>query len=649
MNIKILDSWLKDYLKTKATPQKIAEVLSDASVSVERLEKITNDYVYDIEVTTNRPDLMSVIGIAREATTALKQKGIDAQFSPLKIKTFQSNKTKLIDIKNDPKLVNRILAVVMEVNIKQSPELFNKRLEHSNIRSLNNLIDITNYVMRVTGHPTHVFDFDRLNTKTLTIREAKRGEKITTLDNKQHILFGGEIVAVNDNNQIVDLMGIMGLENSVVNESTKRVLFFIDNNEKNHIRKASMSLGIRTEAAIINEKGLDSLLAMDALLFGISLYEEFANGKIISEIIDIYPNKQNELSITITQDKINKIIGLEIPIKKSSEILKSLDFENTITGNILKIKVPSFRIGDIEIEEDIIEEIARIYGYNNIPTLIPPLSTNQIIKPFINEFYWEQRVKDAFKYWGFTEAYTYSFVSEDLLEGPESEAIKIQNPLSEEFVYMRKTLVPSLLKVISENKKRQEIKIFELSKIYLKNNTELPKENLSLAGVIKKSNVSFYEIKGIIEQLLSDLGINKVVFKNSQKTGLGASLFIDKEYLGEIEVLEHDLIDFEIDFEVILKHATLTKKYKQLSKYPPIMEDLSIIIDEQISTQDVLQEILKQNSLITDVYLFDRFKDSRSFRITYQDSEKNLTSAEITPIREKIISSLISNYKATIK
>ncbi len=213
---------------------------------------------------------------------------------------------------------------------------------------------------------------------------------------------------------------------------------------------------------------------------------------------------------------------------------------------------------------------------------------------------------------------------------------------------MRLTLVPSLLKVVSENKKRQEIKIFELSKVYLKRNG-LPKENLMLAGVIKKPNASFYEVKGLLEQLLADLGVTNPAFKNSQKGGLGASLYIDKEYLGEIEVLSTDLIDFELNFETLLKYATLKKEYKKLYKYPPVIEDISVVTEEGVGTEELVQEIKKQSSLVTDVSLFDRFQNSRSFHITYQDPEKNLTTEEISSVREKIISSLKSKFKATIK
>ncbi|MCL6096456.1 MAG: phenylalanine--tRNA ligase subunit beta [Patescibacteria group bacterium] len=650
MNIKILDSWLRDYVKTSATAREIAEKLSLTSVSVEKLEKFNDDFIYEIEVTTNRPDLMSVLGIARETATVLNHLEIKAEFIPLRLpKLDTKGLPNLIEIKNNPKLVNRICAVVMEVKVKDSPQFLKERLETSSIRSLNNLIDVTNYVMRTTGHPAHVFDFDRLSSKTLTIKEATRGQRIETLDGKEHLLFGGEIVAVNDKNEIVDLLGIMGLQNSIVTNDTKRILYFIDNNDNFHIRKASMSLGVRSEAAILNEKGLDAELAYEALLYGIKLYEQIAGGKVISEIIDIYPNKTREAEIEVYQSKINSVIGINIPLSISSKILSDLGFENKISGDRLKVKIPSFRNNDIEIEEDIVEEIARIYGYHNLPSKLPSIEFSITNNSAINEFFFEKRVKDALKYWGFTECYTYSMVSAQFLEGPEQEAITIQNPLNEDLTYMRKTLVPSLLKVASDNKKCHEIKIFELAKVYLKENNGLPKEQSTLAGVIKKTNASFYEIKGLIEQLLSDLGIRNPAFKSSQKGGLGSSIYIEKEYLGEIEVLDSNLIDFEINFETVLKFANLKKEYKPLSKYPQVTEDISVVVDDGIETEGLIAQIKKQSELISDVTLADKFKDSRTFHIVYQHPDRNLTNEDVAKIRKQIITSLKESFKASIK
>jgi phenylalanyl-tRNA synthetase beta chain len=240
-------------------------------------------------------------------------------------------------------------------------------------------------------------------------------------------------------------------------------------------------------------------------------------------------------------------------------------------------------------------------------------------------------------------------VSEGLFEGPLEEAVEINNPLNEEFVYMRKTLVPSLLKVATENKTNETIKIFEIANIYNKRPNDLPEEVLTLAGVIKKDKVSFYEIKGLIEQLCFDLGIKNLSFKQSEKAGNGASVYLDKEYLGEIEILDAQLIDFELNFALLLESASLKKEYKPLNKFPPIIEDLSVIVDVNIKTADIVKNIQSQSDLITDVSLKDSYKNSRTFHINYQDPQKNLTNQEVSKIREQIITSLKKEFKASVR
>jgi phenylalanyl-tRNA synthetase beta chain len=240
-------------------------------------------------------------------------------------------------------------------------------------------------------------------------------------------------------------------------------------------------------------------------------------------------------------------------------------------------------------------------------------------------------------------------VSEGLFEGSLEDAVEISNPLTEDLVYLRKTLVPSLLKVVAENKNREVIKIFEIANVYNKRDKDLPEEVMTFAGVIKKNKVSFYEIKGLIEQLCLDLGIRSLSFKQSEKSGNGASIYIDKDYLGEIEILDTDLIDFELNFALLLKHATLKKEYKPLNKFPPIVEDLSIAVGNDIETDDLIAGIKSQSSLVTEVSLKDAYKNSRTFHILYQDPEKNLTNIEVSKIRGQIISFLKEKFKASIR
>ncbi len=651
MNIKILDSWLREHLKTKATPQKIAEFLSLTSVSVEKIVKINNDYLYDIEVTSNRPELMSIIGIAKEASAILPQFGISAEYIPLNLnKNFETVKeSPLLKIDIDPKIVNRVCAVIIDVKIKHSPKFIQERLESTDIRSLNNLIDVTNYIMREIGHPTHVFDYDRITTHKLIIRESKKNEKIKTLDNKEYQLKGGDIVADNGEGEIVDLLGVMGTSNSVVTDKTKRIIFFINNNDPHRIRKTSMTNGIRTEAAVVNEKGIDPEIAINALFRGIKLYEEFAEGKVVSKIIDIYPNKPKIITIKSSFKKINKIIGVEILPEKSTDILKSLGFKLKIEGENFLATVPTIRINDITIEEDLAEEIARIYGYHKLPCIIPPLTEVESENIEKNEYYWTKRIKNTFKYWGFNEVYTYSMVSEEMLECPINDAVEIANPLTEDMVYMRKTIIPSLIAVIKENTIKEEIKIFEIANVYEKVKNNLPKETQHLAGIIKKRDVTFFDGKGILEQLFNDLGIMDVNYKESEKNVTGASIYVKGRYLGELELLDEDIIDFEIDFNLLLSLVSLKKTYKPIGKYPAVFEDLAFTIKENVATSDIISEIKKQSDKIISVELLDQYKNTKTFHIAYQDLEKNLNSEDVKKIREKITTSIKEKFNAALK
>lgn len=651
MNIQILDSWLKEYLRSPAKANEIAKNLSLTSVSVERVTEWDHDHIYDIEITTNRPDLMSVVGLAREAAAVLPEFGIEAKFVEPKIPENKSSNLPDLElpIKFDPKIINRICAVALDVTLKDSPDYIKNRLTAAGINPHNNLIDVTNYVMRELGHPMHAFDYDKLlKFGTFTIREAKTGEKIIDLHNDEHELKGGDIVAVDEKNEIIDLLAVIGTENTAVDSNTKRVLLFVDNDDANHIRKTSMSLGIRTDAAILNEKGVDPELAYLALLRGVELLARIADAKVISKIYDEYPNKFATKTVSVTEEKINSVMGVEVPLTQSEKILKDLGFEVKIEGKTIHAKVPSWRASDVEIPEDLIEEVARVYGYFKLPSVLPYEPTQTPYQQTLDQFYWEKRAREALKYWGFTEVYTYPMVSEDLLEEAPDNSVTIKNPLTEDHVYMRRTLVPSLLEAVRENKNRTDLKLFELANIYIKKPKSLPNEQLRLAGVYRCEKADFLKVKGIIEALLSDLGIKDLDFKPTKSGAVGADVYIGKNFVGEIEVLERDLIDFELDFDLILKHVSQSKIYKPTSKFPEAYEDLRFEIDETIPFSKITKVIKEQSKLVRRVELLDVYQNKKTFRIVYQSEEKNLTANDIKEVREKIISALAKSFKAKL-
>lgn len=649
MNIKILDSWLRDYLTTKATAQDIARELSLRSISIERVEPYNKDFIYDIEVTTNRPDLLSVVGLAREAAAILPQAGIEAKFiKPALTAPDKTSKTTPLTIIVDEKNTNRICAAIMDVRAGESPKEITERLETSDIRSLNNLIDITNYTMRTIGHPVHVFDYDRLPNHTVRLRESREGETVTTLDGKSYKLSDGNLVGDDGQGNIIDLISIMGLENSVVTNQTKRIIIFLDNVNQHKIRKTSMTLGIRTEAAQMNEKGIDPELAMEALLYSIKLYERYADGKIINPIIDIYPHPYKARTVDVTLDKIQKVLGVPISLKQSTGILETLGFEPEIKNQEISSKLPSFRVDDISIPEDLVEEIARVYGYHNLPSILPPI-TNPEISPFgTDSFYWERRIKGALKYWGFTEIYSYPMVSEEIYEGPTDKAVRLANPLGTDFVYMRRTLVPSLLKVMQENKKSQSMQIYEIANVYENGVAGLPKETLTLAGLVKKPNINFFMVKGILEQLAKDLGISTILFSRSG-TSSEIEIKVGKEKVGVIEILDDSLINFELNMDKLIHHASLHKTFIQLEKYPPIIEDISITIDDTFLTGEIIESMLSIDPLVVEVTLLDKYENSRTFHILYQDKSRNLTTEDVSKVRKSLLEMLKKRYHAAIK
>jgi phenylalanyl-tRNA synthetase beta chain len=321
LNIQILHSWLLEYLETDAPALAIGEKLALCGPSVEKVEKYGEDWLYDIEVTTNRVDMMSVYGIAREAAAILPQFGFKASLKKISLNQqsllkVDSSKTLPLTIKTEKELTNRVMAVVMDnVSVGESPEWIKTRLEASGIRSLNSIIDITNYVMTEIGHPTHVFDYDRIESHLLEFRMSRKGERITTLDDKTYTLPGGDSVIDDSTGRIIDLPGIMGTKNSVVTSKTKRIIFFIDNNNPLLMRATSMKLGIRTVAVTLNEKQVDPELAETAMLRGIELYRKICKAEVASKLYDIYPKKPSIQLIKVSNKFISDRLGIEVGTK----------------------------------------------------------------------------------------------------------------------------------------------------------------------------------------------------------------------------------------------------------------------------------------------------------------------------------------------
>lgn len=672
MNILIPDSWLREFLVTKATPQQIKEYLSLCGPSVERIHEESGEPVYDVEITTNRPDAMSVVGVAREAAAILPRFGIPAKLinDPYALKGFtlpgRVKPSKTLIIKTDPYLNPRWTSVVIDnVKVGPSPKWLTKRLEATGIRSLNTIVDVTNYIMRAYGQPVHAFDYDQVLQKngvsTMILRAATKGERVITLDGKTHILPGGDIVIEDGSGRLIDLCGIMGAQNSSVKSTTKTIVLFMQTYDPSHIRKTSMALAHRTEAAGLFEKGLDTELVMPSILKGIELIGQVAGGNIASKIYDIYPKPYKPYSVSVTRTKSDAYIGKHLLDKEIIDILKPLGFQTKISKGDITVTVPCFR-RDVTIDVDIIEELARIYGYHNITATLPDTAPPVVMTD--PTLAWEEEIKIRLRDWGFTETYTYSMISEELMDIfglDKTKAYKITNPLSSEWLYMRPHLFPSVLLALKQNiNVKSDLRIFELSMAYQYRQGDLPNEKPTF--IVLWTGKRFSEAKGLAQAIFELFGI---AFPTVEKKKIAQPLNWYGEVqlsLGEFgslgEVGDDLLIKMEIktpvtrlylDVEALVREAHPTRQYIPIPKYPASYEDLAFILPPRTPVGPMISALKSAHSLVTDITVLDRYETTTTLHITYLSLEKNLTTEDIRPVREKLIALAQAKFNAQLK
>ncbi len=637
MNIKITHNWLLEYLDTEATSDEIKQYLSLCGPSVERVEKIGDDYLYEIEVTSNRVDAASVLGIAQEAAAILPMFGKKAKlkFNPLEKYQFSrhrfcsdgdKNRNNLrVEIKND-NLCSRFTAIVLDnIKIKPAPDFMRLRLNACGIKSLNNVIDISNYLMLAFGQPTHIFDYDLVRKQTMIMRESRPKEKIVTLDGKEIILPGGDIVIEDGDKRLIDLCGIMGGLNSAVSFKTKRVILFVQTYNKEKIRKTSMTTGQRTLAATYFEKGLDEERVEPTLIYGIKLLEKYAEGRTASIVYDLYPKPYKNKLLVVSYKLLDKTIGVKIERERINTILKNLGFrlyqQDQDRHNLLKVAIPSYRKNDINFAEDIVEEVARIYGYHRLPGRLPPPAIVNQPKEIEKIFHLEQKIKYFLKHLGLNEVMNYSMISKEMIQSfnlNPKKHLRLKNTLSEEIEYMRTTLLPSLIKNIKENRgKRDVLKLFEIAKVYLPRKNDLPAEIYKLAIAV---NTDFFDLKGIIEALYKELNIDKEV---SEKI-----IFKDGVFL------------VEIDLKNLITQSRTIPCYQPINPYAVIKLDLTVEVPKKLNFATIKKSSLSVSKLLQKIEFVDIFKNKVTLRFYFSSNKRNITEeeakAELTKIKNKL-------------
>lgn len=651
MDILVPDNWLRDYLSTKAKPKDIAKYLSLSGPSVERVEKHGKTLVYHIEVTPNRIDSASVFGIAREAAAILPRYGIKAELkNPKNDSKIKFTKTvDYLDAKVDSSLCPRFTAVLLrDVKIGPSPKEIVQRLEEVGERPINNVVDISNYLMHAFGQPMHTFDFDKIEEGKMIVRSAKNGESVITLDGKTHSLASGDIVIEDGQARLIDLAGIMGGKLSQVDEQTRNVLLFVQTYNPVNIRKTSMRLAHRTEAAQRFEKGLDPELVETALINALNLFIKHTKAKPSEEVLDIYPKPYKTKVIKTNADFINKKLGAKIKLKEMVDILNSLGIMTTLNkkGDI-ECKVPSPRTNDIDIEEDIVEEIARLYGYHNLGSTLMDGQLPQTPEESLFEF--EDKLRETLMATGGTEAYTLSLVPESWVDN--SKALKLLNPLGKDTQALRTSLKPSLANLVLNNKGvREKFHVFEIANTYIKRTKGLPQENLTLAGIFE--GYTFRQAKGVVETILNTLNINYTIAQEDKKgfvTSHRVAVYSLGSFLGEFGTLEEGQNYYEFDIKTLQGHSKKYSQFVRPAKYPSHIEDMSFVLPSRTRVMDIINFIRSQNKLIKDIELTDIFADSYTFRLWYSNPQRTLTNEDVEKIRKQIIKSTNKKFGTRVK
>ena len=661
MNIKISDKWLREYLKTEASPVDITKLLSLCGPSVDCLDRVGDDYVYDIEITTNRVDQFSVIGIAREAAAILNNNGFKAEFILPKITIPSVPKPAVsLEISDKNNLVKRILAVVLiGVKVGESPTFIKDRLIKAGVRPLNNLVDITNYVMLEFGQPTHVFDLQRVKTNKLILRNAKKDEEIETLDRKKYRLNPDDVVIDDGTGRIIDLPGISGTSNSVVTKDTTQVIFFTELNYPLKIRRTSMIHGIRTLASTYNENEPDAVTAQNAFYRGIELFKQIVRATPTSQVYDINKQERKEKLIGIGVEDITNYINTRLEKAKIIGILKDLGFSyRQEKSNELVFAVPAYRQKDINIKQDIVEEVARIYGYHNIESMLPPFSytSDPYIRAFSEKIEVQKIVKQFLANIGFFEMYNYSMISKKLSEiYGFKDSICMINPMTVDLACFRQSLIPSLILNAKVNSQEKNLAIFELANIYLPRKDSLPNE-ISTLGLLYRGN--YFSLKGILEALFNLGFIKNISYKNCDRFNFlekdrAVEIYVNNKYLGFMgEVsskakhelsIGQELSVLELDMDLFVKNFKMQVPLSADSKIMPIIEDITSKQSSKYNWLEIITKLKKEFKEIQKIEYLNKYENYISMRV-YTISDKSILT-KITAFLEQNLSIVTKRLK----
>ena len=651
-----------------------------------------NDVVLEFELTANRADCFSVFGLVREIAAITGNK---PHFPEIKVN--EDDNTKLNDIFSveiaDPDLCSRFSTRMLKnVKIGPSPEWMQQRLEGAGIRSINNVVDVTNFVMIELGHPMHAYDYDKITGKKLIARRAIEGEELHTLDDTSRKA-KGEMLVIADSEKAAGLAGIMGGFETEITDTTTTVVLESADFYGPCIRRTARACGLSSEASGRFERGVDSETTIKALDRAAQLLQEMGACTVCEGIVDVYPNPKQANYVTFTPEQINNHLGTNIAKDVMLNIITSVGFDVTKGENDeITVKVPSWR-NDVTCMADISEEIARLHGFDKIKSTLPNgvsmQGTQSAKQTFID------KVKASLSSQGLYETISFALTNEETFnklnipqDSPLRKAVPIMNPLSDEYPLVRTTLLSSIFDNLARNlaRKNDDVALFEVGSVFFPKAlpvTELPDEVVKIAGAItgrrnaqgwNQANdmVDFYDAKGIIEELLANLRVTRYTVEAGTHYAMhpGKTALFKKgrdviATVGEVHPavlsaygITKPVYIFELDATTVMKYMAKDLKYKALPKYPATSRDLAMLVDVDVNAADIEKAMTKaagQN--LTQITLFDVYtgkqveegKKSLAFSLTFQSNDKTLTDAEIDPAIEKIVAKLQKDFNANLR
>ena len=670
--MKVSLNWLKDYVSAGIPAGELAHKLTMAGLEVESTAKVSGDTVFELEITPNRSDCLNMLGIAREVS-ALLNKPVKVPFG--KKVRFPSKKC---DIKIDDQegCTRYVGTLIKNVQVKPAASWITKRIEAVGISSISNIVDITNFCLMETGQPLHAFDYDKLSGGKLVVRRARKGEKIFTIDGVEREL-DPSILVIADAKRPVAIAGVMGGKDAEVTEQTKNILLESAYFDPILIRRVSRKLGITSDSSYRFERGVDYDMVEQGSDRAISLILEYAKGTVTQHIdIQLAKKKITKATITISKDFIENALGATVSAPRCLNILRRLKFKVvSAKKNVFKVTPPSFR-GDIKQDVDIVEEISRIIGYDNLPASFPVINIADNI--VMSSHRWQKkRLRELLTAQGFNEIITYTMTNQQSLDRAGQGSLKgtkIQNALTQDQEMMRPSLLPGFLSVAASNFNRgqKNIKLFEIGKIY-----SHAQEKDTLGALIcgdhshdwrrgKNQICDYYDIKGVMDSVLREVGAKTAGFeliqRNYFESGQSAAITVDGKHIGEVGKVSDDVLEkqgikqphlffAQVDMEGLYPYFKKQRKYQPVIEYPAITHDISLAVKEDVAFVEIKRIAFELGSeILTTVKFNEQYLDPKRipsghrglvFSLRYESSKRTLREDEVTKVHNRICQALI--------